>query len=294
MQSNFEKINELKRIVKDGLNTHFTCKVVDNGIKVADCKISIVMTSSNRSEQVYTTLKTIERQNILCHVVIVDDSDSDKITGDALAVFKNMHFELIEIVKEVKNWINPCINYNIGFEYIKCANVIIQNGEVAHVGDVCEHLLQNVKDDKYYVFDVISMRDFNDNKLVTKIIKDKKQITHEDLYTHFLFNTWYQHAVISNRKYHFLAGLTYNTFKKINSFSYEYYSQPGYDDDDFVLKIQSRSIDIVCVDNRIHKLLGVHLFHTSHHWVNVKQDFNSDLFIKKRNIYQETGNYSEA
>ena len=94
------------------------------------------MTSSNRSKQVYYTLNTIQNSDYKnIQVIIVDDSDNDPILEINLRKYP-FYIDLICIKKENRNWHNPCVNYNIGFEFIKGSKVIIQNSEVCHIGDV--------------------------------------------------------------------------------------------------------------------------------------------------------------
>ena len=109
-------------------------------ITIYDDTISIIMTSCNRSKQVYYTLKTIEKctfKNI--QVILVDDSDIDPIKKEELDKYP-FYIDFIVIKKENKNWINPVINYNIGFKFIKGGNIILQNAEVCHVGDVISYI----------------------------------------------------------------------------------------------------------------------------------------------------------
>ena len=116
--SNKKSILEIKEKVENLDSSLFIHYNYPN-IPIYDDTISIVMTSSNRSKQVYFTLKTIEKcsfKNI--HVIIVDDSNIDPIKEDVINKFA-FHIDLIFIRNENKNWVNPVVNYNIGFKFIK-------------------------------------------------------------------------------------------------------------------------------------------------------------------------------
>ena len=157
--SNKDSIFEIKKKV-DGLDNSLFIHYNYPNIPIYDDTISIVMTSSNRSRQVYYTLETIKKcsfKNI--HVIIVDDSDIDPIKKEELEKYA-YHIDLVYIRTENKNWINPVVNYNIGFKFIKGSRVVIQNAEVCYIGDILGWISQNVSDNNYYSFDVKAINSF--------------------------------------------------------------------------------------------------------------------------------------
>ena len=114
---NKDSIYEIKKKV-DSLDSSMITHYNYPNIPIYDDTISIVMTSSNRSRQVNYTLQTIQKclfKHI--HVIIVDDSDIDPIKKEELEKYP-YHIDLVYIRTENKNWINPVINYNIGFKFI--------------------------------------------------------------------------------------------------------------------------------------------------------------------------------
>jgi len=218
--------------------------------------VSIIMTSSNRSAQTYYTLKTISKskhKNV--QVIIVDDSDTDPISKDKLEEF-GLFIELITIKRDKKIWKNPCINYNIGFEYVKGNKIIIQNAEVCHVGDVISQFTSNIRNNEYYVYDVAAVSKLsNNNKIYQQDNLNCSIYTKPDI-----FRMWYQHRSY-NRSLHFLTGMDYTTFQKVKDFSYDYSFVSSYDDDDFLLKINIANIKIILISNDMHNVGGIHLYH---------------------------------
>ena len=69
-------------------------------------------------------------------MVAADDSDIDKCDD---MFYPNLY--IVHIIINKKNWINPCINYNIGFNYAECDNVVISNAEVCVFGNIYEKIL---------------------------------------------------------------------------------------------------------------------------------------------------------
>lgn len=283
-KDNIIKIIEKVESFDSSLFTHYNIP----NIPIYDDTISIVMTSSNRSKQVYYTLKTIEKcsfKNV--HVIIVDDSDIDPIKKEELEKYP-YHIDLVYIRTENKYWINPVVNYNIGFKFIKGSRVVIQNAEVCYVGDILGWISKNVSDNNYYSFDVKAINSFknneviyNTNNLMTDIyLKDK------------LFLMWY-HGRNNITNYHFLTAMTRNTFELVKNFSYDYTFGVDFDDNDFLLKIKSKNINIENIFHEHYIIGGIHLYHTSSYlkWKNIES--NLEIFNKKLEHYNNFNEYIE-
>ena len=285
----YNTAQKLKIIVETLDTNYFTHTIIDN-YNIDECKISIVMTSSNRSTQVYYTLRTIANSNIKnIHIILVDDSNIDKCNIEILKTF-DFYIDFIEIKKDKKFWVNPCINYNIGFKYIKCDKIILQNSEVCHVGDICKYINDELNSDIYMVFDVAVSKSFEQNK----DIYSRTPLDY-DILNKLGINTWYQHITF-NRNYHFLVSFTKTIFDKFKNFSYDYYTQGAYDDDDLVLKIKSLSIEIKNIFTLTNKIYGIHLYHIESEKIWAKQsDFNLNphLYKMKINYYNTHNKYIE-
>lgn len=157
-----------------------------NNYELSSGAITIVMTSSNRSKQTYFTLQSMLKskcKNI--QIILVDDSDCDQINVNILKNYP-YYIDFISIKRENKNWINPVINYNIGFKFIKGDNIVIQNAEVCHVGDPLFFISSEMKELNYYVFDVIAVSSLENNEEIYK-----GDITNIDIYNKPYFSIWY-------------------------------------------------------------------------------------------------------
>ena len=254
--------------------------------------ISIVMTSSNRSKQTYYTLNSFLNSTYKdIHVVLVDDSNRDPIDSDILKSYP-FSIDFIRIKRDKKIWVNPCVNYNIGFLFIKGGKVIIQNAEVFHVGDVLSYINNNVNDRSYYAFDVKSSNSYASND----ILYSSKNHGIEIYNNSSIFNTgateWYQCSKTNNRKLHFLTAMTLDTFKLIGGFSYDYSFGGSYDDDDLVLKINASQIPIVSIDRLKSNCGGIHLYHVlaGSDWEKGIES-NHTIFEIKKQYYNINGKY---
>ena len=286
---NKDKYFILKNKVKTKDKSLFTHTVIRN-YDINENSLSIIMTSSNRSKQTYYTLKTIANsifKNI--QIVIIDDSTIDPIEITKLSVYP-FYIDLIQINRECKDWHNPLVNYNIGFNYVKGNYVIIQNAEVCHVGDVINFIMHNVKDNVYFVFDVKAINSIGSNETIYKLDNiDTNIYSREEL-----FLEWYQHKS-NNRGFHFLTAMTKKTFDLIDGFSYDYSYSSCYDDNDFILRIISRGIHIVNIFNEEHFLGGMHLYHVNAFlaW-DTNIEMNYQLFLNKQQIFRQTGHYVDV
>jgi glycosyltransferase involved in cell wall biosynthesis len=287
--SSRQKIAYIKRNLKTGL---FYKHSRLQKQPLTDETVSIVMTASNRSKQTYHTLRTISRDSYKnVQVILVDDSTTDPVSIDTLKGYP-FTIDFIQILPEKKIWGNPCINYNIGFQFIEGGKVIIQNAEVCHVGNVIDYVHASVNDNSYAIFDVKSTEGLQYNDIVyskpsigIEIFSDKRV---------FVGDTWYQSVIHRNSRYHFLAATTRTTFNKIGGFSYDYTIGNAYDDNDFILRIDSLGIPTTSLSHTDVKCGGIHLYHTPSElgW-GAKLPLNDLVFEEKKKHYDTTGEYKD-
>lgn len=286
LMQNKSKILDIKSRVESRDASMFSHFVIPN-CEITPDTITIVMTASNRSKQTYFALKSM--LNSKCkdlQIILVDDSATDPIYIEELKKFP-FYIDLIVVNKANKNWANPCVNYNIGFQFIQGRYVVVQNAEVCYVGDPLSNIRDKIKDDEYFVFDVIASCDYETNE----------KIYGEDLNDIFicnkpLFCAWYQHSVHRNKNFHFFTAMTRHTFSKINGFSYDYSIANEFDDDDFVLKIIANNIAIVNIPVDIYMTCGIHLFHgISYHTWGAGLKFNYNVLNLKKHKFDKTGQY---
>jgi GT2 family glycosyltransferase len=241
--NNYQKIFMVKNLLDTMDTTYFTTTII-NQKPITPSTISIVMTASNRTNQTYFTLDTINKStNKDIHIIIVDDSTHDPIQIDKLQLY-NIHMELITIKN--KFWVNPCVNYNIGFKHIKGSKVIIQNAEVCHMDDILNYTLQ-INNNEYHAFNVYALHDKTQNTTLQNNYPS-------DITT--LKGMWYQHPQHRNTFYHFVIAITIETFNKIGGFDIDYSIGIDYDDNALVHRVKNNAIKLINVP-----LLGVHQWH---------------------------------
>jgi glycosyltransferase involved in cell wall biosynthesis len=281
----YKKILIIKDIVHT-LHENFIHHIPINHKSLNQDTVSIVMTTCNRSIQTYFTLETIASSEVKnVQVIIVDDSTHDPLNEELLKKY-NLHIDYIKIKN--KNWINPCINYNIGFKFIRGGKVIIQNGEVCHVGDVISYIDEHLKENDYLIFDVMALKNMNANHELHK----RGSLKTDDLHFYVRnMHMWYQHASIRNVKFHFLVSMTKKTFDHIGGgFDYDYCLGCSYDDNDLLIKAEVANVNFINVRHNISKVMGIHQWHTST-LIAPTIIYNEVLFIAKRNYYHKNKKY---
>lgn len=298
-KSNLPAIRKARALVEEKIVNHNFYDHYEINTKPTDEEtVEIVMTSSDRSVQVYFTLETFKVSNYKnIHVVLVDDSTSDHLDTNMLASY-DIHIDLI-IIKS-KCWLNPLVNYNIGFQYLKNGGkVIIQNGEVCHLGDVIQYVHLNHKKGDYLAFDVRNLPDFDE---VLWLTSQKDRIGYH-LFEEYLerqrrynkhTHDWYQHYENRNAYFHFLIAVDREDFNKIKGFDYDFTASPCYDDDQLVYHaLEVLKLNPVNVKNDEVKIIGVHQWHVhKFYWNNEiasRIPRNQQLFEFKKNYHKRTG-----
>lgn len=250
-----ESIHKIRDLVTN-FDPHYVNLMIFNDDP--SIQTSIVMASHNRSKQTYYTLETIERNRFKgVQVIIVDDS-----TTDPLDCFLLKRFRLTIWYLRIKNkfWVNPCVSYNFGFKCVTGTTIIIQNSEVAHIGDVVsvvQDKLSNQNDPNYLVFDVCSLPNPNSDLLLRTLPS-----TYDTIHNNFNSTwTWYQHSTVCNTNLHFLTACTRATLDLMGHMDYDFSMGLWYDDQEWIWRLKNHGIVIMKLPHHDYKVLGLHQWH---------------------------------
>ncbi len=257
---NLEKISNICTTIKENID-HFIDHTIFNENNILnDETISIVMTTHKRIKQTLFTLDTISASSYNnIQVILVDDSINEFINHDLLSNYK-FRIDYIKIRSENRNWSNPCVNYNIGFNYIKGQFIIIQNAEVCHVNDVIDYVHKNCKEGNYLSFNVINTGSFVSNEKIYEIYKDNKfDETELQKIMKMPGFAWYQHSIKRPRNFHFLTAIHINDFQILGGFDYDFSVGRWCDDDEIYFRIRNvLKLKTVNVED---KYFGIHQHH---------------------------------
>ena len=228
-------------------------------------KISIVMGYINRIKQLEITLQTIfHSQHNNFEIIIVNDGTED------LSYLKNMFdsSKIIIIDNHMKEYINPCMSYNIGIKKSTGDIIILQNPECCHIGDIMTITNCLLKENDYLAFSSFYLDSYKKNKVLYDILFEKKQYSWENVLIENVNNNnkfwtrkkvkdmlmftldykkdsvlppekkgWCSHHFYNNNYLHFCTAIYKNKLENIRYFSEEYKDGICFDDDDLVRKI---------------------------------------------------------
>ena len=295
IRSNLDKISKIYQTIVHNINYYVDHVIYNNHSIIDNQTVSIVMTTHNRIKQTLFTLDTIKNSSYNnIQVIIVDDSTENFIDEN---YFKSYDFRIdyIKIKTMHKNWINPCINYNIGFRYIKGTYVIIQNAEVCHIGDVVSFVNQNCAENNYLVFDVSNTNSYQNNDQLYELFNNNDlnyhkislllQSNHEYI--------WYQHRIYRCENYHFLTAIHINDLKKLgDGFDIDFSLAAWYDDNELVFRIRHLlKLNIINIDCTTNNLMGIHQHHERYESVNDSRHINEYILNKKIHNFCKNRNW---
>ena len=145
-------INKLDTRLKDfKVNCYLDSLIkeyINDRNSIINKKISIIMAYFNRKDQLKITLETIKSSKYKNkEIIIVDDNSRiDQRVDLFIDNYRNdLDIKVITIKENEKNWVNPCIAYNIGIKEASGEIIVLQNPEVMHVGDCLDFISKNLK-----------------------------------------------------------------------------------------------------------------------------------------------------
>lgn len=250
--------------------------------------ISIVMTTCDRKKQTLFTLNTIDRyKKDNMEVIIVDDYNDELYNNEDFIKF-GYNIKYIRITGG-KDWINPCVNYNIGFKFIDKDSkiVIIQNAEVCHVGNVIGKYVELVNDDNYIICDVSRMITEEENELIYQDINNIKN------FLNLPKRLFIDGTKCTENWYHYLTCITKKNLDKLKGFDVDFAQGISSDDDEFILRIlHILKLKIVYIGRDLNNLeMGIHLWHKSIFENRNEKEYtilekrNRNLLEKKKQYY---------
>lgn len=225
---------------------------------------TIVCTFYQRHKQLYKTLDSFKQYNSEdFNVVIVDDNSPDKIPIQDLESFS---FEITLVRLNAKNWICPAPVFNFGFiEALKSnpQNIIIQNAECYHNGNILEYIQNNLTEQNYLTFAAYSLGPEQDVDI--KELNNRSAEGNGD-------SAWYNHSVYRPEALHFCTAITADNLRKINGFDERFATGLGYEDDYLLHQIRILGLKVEIIDNPF-------VFHQYHYDVKA---FTFDVGLYRR------------
>ncbi len=219
--------------------------------------VAVVMAYHSRKEQLLKTLESMRGYRDI-ELFIVNDSDPVDIP--------EMPFNITTIQVRKKSWINPGVNFNIGFTEALTINpeaVIIQNPECYHVGDIVKAVREKLTDKNYLSFACYSLS--ADQDVDFRNFNNRTALSNGD-------SAWYNHSVYRPDALHFCCAIKTENLRKINGFDERFAQGLGYEDNYLVHQIKMLGLKIEFVDDP-------YVLH-QYHYHNRAFTFDADLYTR--------------
>lgn len=233
--------------------------------------ISICMAYFNRKKQLYKTIESINESSIKDYeIIIVDDASEEihQLNLNELKTMSNGNIILFRINKNKKTWYNSCIAYNIAFSVASGDQIIIQNPETFHMGDILLKVKSALTLNNYYTFHTIALNEDTTNRLyeissIKNIAEFMQPIINSTNYVKPGHNPydgniiWYNHKTYRPNHYHFISAIMKDDLYKLGGFDERYQYDHSWDDNELLIRIDRLQLKKHFIDNP----LAIHLYH---------------------------------
>ena len=248
----------------------------------------------NRKSLLINTLNQFNNlyKDYKLEVVIANDKSNDNNKLDDIIKDYNFKIILLDIIE--KNWVNPCVAYNLAIRHISSdvEIVIIQNPEIYHLTNILNTALEKTVEGQYLSFSVFSTESeelsnlfiTNPEEKINDILKNKKIKN---------IGRWYNHPIFRPCAFHFLNSIHINDLKKIGGFDNNYKDGIWYDDNEILERIKSIcNINIINPDIENNIILGIHQFHPTMTNNIISKKINLTKFNKLKSDMKKNKNYN--
>lgn len=240
-------------------------------------KISIAIQYFNRRKLLLNTLDSIQKTSLDkkdIELIIVDDaSNPEHQINDISLLYPDLNIKLFSFTKEEKWWSCPVIPINKGIAMSTGDVIVLLCGECMFVGDILKDVQDRIKKNDYLVYATFALDKESSEKI-------------ENINYSEVRGMWYQHSIYNNRGFNFCSAMTREDMLDLGGFDERYGWGVAYGDDDFLLRVNRKGMNIIPVDNPL-------CFHQWHESMLVKpsSDNISDEKLYHKVLNEETNNY---
>ena len=291
-------INKLDTRLKDfKVNCYLDSLIkeyINDRNSIINKKISIIMAYFNRKDQLKITLETIKSSKYKNkEIIIVDDNSRiDQRVDLFIDNYRNdLDIKVITIKENEKNWVNPCIAYNIGIKEASGEIIVLQNPEVMHVGYCLDFISKNLKYRDWLSFNCYGSPNFQFNKQIEKKTESEK---FTDIYN-LTFNIggnsverenvggWLNHYSKHFVAYHYLAAIHKSDIYDYldGGFNEKFKDGIGADDDELIKRLIFNKFNFKISKFESGIPFCIHLYHEKPESVkNLDWRDNKKIFIE--------------
>ncbi|WP_291103372.1 MULTISPECIES: glycosyltransferase family 2 protein [unclassified Flavobacterium] len=240
--------------------------------------ISVVTAYFNRRKLLIRTLDSMNSNygTIDFEFIVVDDgSEEEERLEDLQQIYPFLR--IIRLEKSDKWYSNPCIPFNRGFEAAKGDKIILQNPECYHFDNILQYVDTHLNANEYLSFGCYSLdkKNTDDDLLfferdhVASLIENNAHIVQTDGGL-----GWYNHSRYRPSSYHFCTAMMTSDLVDLGGFDPRYALGHGYDDDEFVFRVQQKRMHIQFLDT-------IKVIHQNHYVKQVSVDEQKEKYINE-------------
>lgn len=241
--------------------------------------ISVVMAYHQRPEHLKITLDSYKHHypDIEVEVIVIEDTPNDggRLCERVLSM-SGLPYKHETVDRSGKLFRNPGVLYNQAVDLASHDIIHLTNPENLHHGPILKHCLDYITDDNYIVYACRTLSCQPDTFEIA--LNDIDSITNWSE-----ANGWYQHTLVYNRLLHFASVINKNLYTKIGGFDPRFDDGTGYEDNDFIMRIKSKNIDVLVFDEPF----AGHQAHNRDHWFSTA---TMSGFEHNQNIYRQIWN----
>jgi GT2 family glycosyltransferase len=217
--------------------------------------ISIVIAYYERPIQLRNTLYSFVEHSYgrNVEVVVVDDgSTSDEATIPDFSF--SFELKILKMPADKKWYKNSCVPYNCGFINASGSVILLQNAECFHYDNIVKHALEHANDNNYLSYACYSLNSESTSSLTSSIAAGKGLEGVDFKYSKPIRDGgegWYNHSKHNPVGYHFCAAITMKNLRRLGGFDEKYARGIGYDDNEFLHRVQKLPLSIEIVDSAV-------------------------------------------
>lgn len=241
--------------------------------------ISVVTAYYNRKKLLVRTLNSMQSSYGIVDfefIVVDDGSDEAERLEDLPHIYPFLR--VIRIEKSDKWYSNPCIPFNTGFEAAKGDKIVLQNPECYHFDAILAYVEQHLQKNEYLSFGCYSLDKkhtdddslFYDRDSIVSLIENNAHIVQTDGGL-----GWYNHSKYRPGAYHFCTAMMTSDLVDLGGFDPRYALGHGYDDDEFIFRVQQKKMTIKFLDT-------LKVLHQNHYVKQVTVDEQKEKYINER------------
>ena len=216
-------------------------------------KVSIVIQYYNRRQLLINTLNSITHTKVNLsdiEIIITDDASNELHTIDDIhLMFPQLNIKLHKFTTDEKWWRCPVIPANKGISMATGEIVVLLCAECLFVGDVLHDVIQRIAPNQYVVYGTYAIKEDEISRL--------HHTPHKDLSYKLFEGHWYHHSTHNPTYYNFCSAISRSDLLELGGFDERYAHGIAHGDDDFLLRVKRKGMNIVSVDD----IYTIHQWH---------------------------------